>query len=137
MNIKPYLFFNGTARDAITHYAKVFGVEIPPLMTMEDAPPGMDLPPERRNWIMHCELTIGDSGIYLSDDAAANSPAMEGASMMVSLATAKEAKRIFDGLAEGGTIRMPWEPTFWSAGFGTLTDQFGIRWMVGTDEAPK
>lgn len=136
MDIKPYLFFNGSARDAATLYAKVFGVDLPDFMTMKDAPFDMGLPPERDDWIMHCEMKIGACGIYLSDDFMANSPAMDGSSVMINLPTAAEGKRIFDALADGGEVRMKWEPTFWSAGFGTLTDKFGIRWMVGTDEAP-
>ena len=136
MDIKPYLFFNGTARDAVTMYADIFGVPVPEMMTMKDAPEGMDIPAERRDWVMHCEMKIGGGGIYLSDDFANNSAPMEGSSLMVSLPTAREAKRVFDDLAEGGEITMAWEPTFWSAGFGTLTDKFGIRWMVGTDEVP-
>lgn len=136
MDIRPYLFFNGQAREAATLYADIFGVPLPPLMTMKDAPAGMDIPEERKNWIMHCDLKIGNSGIFLSDDVMANSAAMDGASVMVTLPTAKEAKRIYDALSKGGEVRMKWEPTFWSAGFGTLTDKFGIRWMIGTDEAP-
>lgn len=33
---------------------------------------------------------------------------------------------------------MPMSPTFWSPMFGTLTDRFGIPWMVDTapDEEP-
>lgn len=134
MDIKPYLFFNGQARDAATMYADIFGIDVPEMLTMEGMPADMDIPDERRNWVMHCDMMIGASGIYISDDVRANNPAMEGSSVMVSLPTATEAKRVFDRLAEGGEIRMIWEPSFWSAGFGTLTDKFGIRWMVGTTE---
>ena len=136
MDATPYIFFNGQGQDALAFYKKVFGTEPTMLMPMGDGPPDMGIPEERANWIMHCELPIGTSKIYLSDDFMANSPAMEGCSIMVNLATAKEAKATFDKLAKGGDIRMPFEPTFWSAGFGALTDQFGIRWMVGCDEPP-
>jgi len=136
MDIKPYLFFNGQAREAATLYADVFGIPVPEMMTMAGAPPDTPVPEDRRDWVMHCEMKIGNSGLYLSDDFMANSPAMEGCSVMVNLPTAAEAKSVFDRLAEKGEIRMPWEATFWSAGFGTLTDRFGIRWMVGTDETP-
>jgi PhnB protein len=61
---------------------------------------------------------------------------MAGASINVSLPTVEEAKPIFDKLAEGGQITMPWAATFWTPGFGTLTDKFGIRWMVGVEPAP-
>ena len=42
---------------------------------------------------------------------------------------------VFDALAEHGQIHMEFAKTFWSEGFGTLTDRYGTRWMVGV-EAP-
>jgi len=136
MQPKPYIFFNGQARDAVAAYQKILGAKVASMMTMADAPPGMNIAADQKDWIMHCELTIGDGSIYLSDDFMANSPAMDGCSVMMSFPTAAEAKTKFDALAVGGMVRMAWEPTFWSAGFGTLTDKFGIRWMIGCDEVP-
>ncbi|WP_296428130.1 VOC family protein [Yoonia sp.] len=133
MKPTPYLFFNGQARDAIAAYAEIFEVAVPAFMTMADGPPEMDIPEDRKSWVMHCEMQIGEGSVMLSDDFSANSPAMEGCSVMVSLPTAVAGKAVFDKLADGGEIRMAWEPTFWSAGFGTLTDKFGIRWMVTCD----
>jgi uncharacterized glyoxalase superfamily protein PhnB len=40
------------------------------------------------------------------------------------------AQRWFDQLSEGGTPVMPFGETFWSPGFGSLIDRFGIPWMV-------
>lgn len=136
MQIAPYLFFNGQAQAAVDHYSNVLGAEVTSMMRMSDAPPGMDIPEERKDWVMHCALKVGGHDIMLSDDFMANSPAMDGCSVMISYPTAKEAKPVFDALAEGGEVRMAWEPTFWSAGFGTCTDKFGIRWMVGCDAPP-
>jgi len=51
-------------------------------------------------------------------------------------ADARSEQAAVDRLADGGTIEMPWAQTFWSAGFGTLTDRFGIKWMIGCDEVP-
>lgn len=143
MDVKSYIFFNGNASEAVDAYSKIFGSEPSMLMRMADAPPDMDIPKDRKDWIMHCELPIGEGSIYLSDDftsnvddPTSNNRAMEGCSVMVNCKTASEGKQVFDGLAKGGEIRMEWVPTFWSAGFGTLTDRFGIRWMVGCDEEP-
>jgi len=41
-----------------------------------------------------------------------------------------DAKRVFDALAEGGKVTMPWGKTFWAEGFGMLTDRFGTPWMI-------
>ncbi len=132
----PYLFFNGTCAEALDAYADILGGTVEARMTMADAPPDMGIPEDRKGWIMHSTLKVGDGQIYLSDDWGANSPPMDGTSVMMEFDTAAEARRVFDRLSEGGAVRMPFEPTFWSAGFGTLTDRFGIRWMVGTSEEP-
>jgi PhnB protein len=42
----------------------------------------------------------------------------------------QEADRIFNALAQGGTITMPIANQFWGDYFGSLTDRFGINWMV-------
>ncbi|MCX7300239.1 MAG: hypothetical protein NTX73_07665 [Rhodobacterales bacterium] len=49
---------------------------------------------------------------------------------MIALESTAAARSAFDALAEGGVVEMPFEKTFWSEGFGQVTDRFGIRWMV-------
>lgn len=39
-------------------------------------------------------------------------------------------KRVFDALAANGKVVMPFAQTFFAHRFGTLTDQFGVPWMV-------
>jgi PhnB protein len=46
---------------------------------------------------------------------------------------AGEAKRVFDALADGGTIQVPLGETFFSPAFGMCTDRYGTPWMVGVD----
>lgn len=134
MNLSPYVFFNGNCRAALTRYGEIFGAE-PMLMTADGMPEDIPVPEERRNWIMHGMVSVNGGTLMASDDVFDNSAPMAGCAIQLNYATAAEAKSVFDQLAEGGEITMPWEATFWSAGFGTLTDRFGIKWMVGTDEA--
>ena len=47
-----------------------------------------------------------------------------------------QARRWFEQLSEGGKQVMPFAETFWSPGFGSLVDRFGIPWMVNTDGGP-
>jgi PhnB protein len=58
--------------------------------------------------------------------------------MMVSYSTpdAGEAKRVFDALAEGGTVTAPLAETFFSPAFGMCVDRFGTPWMVSADQPP-
>jgi PhnB protein len=55
---------------------------------------------------------------------------MHGFSVSLAYPTVDEAQRIFDALAEGGTVKMPFSETFWTKGFGMLVDRFGTPWMV-------
>ena len=38
-------------------------------------------------------------------------------------------------VAEGGTVQMALQPTFWAQRFGTLVDRFGIPWMINCENA--
>ena len=138
MQPTPYLFFNGNCAEALDFYAQAFGGEVADKMLASDMPPSEDfpIPDDRKGWIMHARLVIGDGEIMASDNLMGESATMDGSSVLMSYPTAAEAKAVFDTLAEGGEITMAWEPTFWSAGFGTLRDKFGVRWMVGCDEPP-
>ncbi len=132
----PYLFFNGQCAEAIAAYAEIFGGEVLEQMPASQMPPDFPVAEDRKDWIMHSRVKIGDGFLMASDSVFDETPAMAGASVMMSLPTAVEGKAAFDKLADGGAIQMDWAPTFWSAGFGTLTDRFGIKWMIGCDEQP-
>jgi PhnB protein len=44
------------------------------------------------------------------------------------------ADRMFEGLAEGGTIKAFLQETFWAARFGAVVDRFGIEWAVNCEQ---
>ena len=136
MTPTPYLFFNGNCADAIAAYVDIFGGEILELMPASSMPPEFPIAEDRKEWIVHCRIRIGDGHLMASDSVFEPSPAMAGASVNMSFPTSAEGKSAFDRLAEGGSVQMDWAPTFWSAGFGTLTDRFGVKWMIGCDEQP-
>ena len=54
--------------------------------------------------------------------------------MTLGVDTPAEAERIFNALAEEGTVRMPLEETFWAQRFGMLSDQFGTPWMINCEK---
>lgn len=136
MHIAPYVFFNGNCAEALAFYMDALGAELHMKMLASEMPPDPNfvVPDDKKDWILHANIMIGDAGIMMSDNFMGESPAMDGCSIMLNYPTAAEAKQIYDRLADGAEIDMPWAPTFWSAGFGTLRDKFGVRWMVGTDE---
>jgi len=41
-----------------------------------------------------------------------------------------EAEQLFAALAEGGTVQMALQPTFFAARYGEVIDRFGIPWEI-------
>ncbi|MEM9438964.1 MAG: glyoxalase/bleomycin resistance/extradiol dioxygenase family protein [Pseudomonadota bacterium] len=135
MNPTPYLFFNGNCREALTAYAEIFGGEIEMMLPFSDMPPGeMDVPDERKDWIMHGAVKFDGGLLMASDDVSASSSPMQGNSVHMALPTNEAGRAAFDALSEDGQVGMPYQKTFWTPGFGTLTDKFGVQWMVSTSE---
>jgi PhnB protein len=135
MNPTAYLTFQGNCREAMAFYADVFGGEVSmtmPVSEMSD----FEAPEGKEDWLAHAAVTIGDGEIYGSDDIMGGSEPMAGCSVMVSLPTNAEGQAAFKRLAENGNVRMPYTAMTWAAGFGMVTDKFGIQWMISTDEEP-
>ncbi|TNC69821.1 VOC family protein [Rubellimicrobium roseum] len=126
----PYLFFKGTCEEALRAYARIFGSPEPELMRERDAPEGQSMG-GHPDHVMHGSVKIGDGLLYASDWSQAQP--MAGNSICLTVRDTAEGRRLFDALADGGAIEMPYEPTFWSPGFGAFTDRFGTRWMIDTE----
>lgn len=135
MQLNAYLTFNGQCEAAFKFYGQCLGGKIETLMTYASAPADSPVPPEFRDRIMYARLNAG-GGILLACDASPDwYQAPQGFSVSVGIAGLPEAERIFHALAEGGTIRMPFQKTFWAPGFGMLVDRFGISWMVNCEQS--
>ncbi len=131
MAFRPYLFFGGNCREAFTRYQEIFGGELT-LLTMKDTPGQEAAPPETADLIIHAAIAIGDDLLMASDDPMSTDfGPVQGMMVSYDAADVDDANRVFDALAEGGTVTQPVQPTFFSDGFGMCVDRFGIPWMVG------
>ena len=134
MELNPYLVFDGKCEAAFKFYQKVLGGEIVAMMPHEGTPAADHVPAEWRNKIMHARLAIGDKLLMGSDAPPDRYEAMKGFSVTLSVSDPAEADRIFQALADKGTIRMPIAETFWATRFGMLVDQFGTPWMINCEK---
>jgi PhnB protein len=85
--------------------------------------------------LMHATLVAGDQVLMGADAPPGRYQKPEGVSVAINLDDVAKSERIFHALAEGGTVQMPIQETFWAERFGMLTDQFGIPWMVNCGKA--
>lgn len=137
MLVAPYLFFNdGLCREAMTTYADILGGELGMVVAAADMPPEFPIDEDKKSWLAHCELDFPDAKLMGSDSIMGPTEPMAGANVMVSFESKAAAETAFNRLVEGGETTMPFAATFWSAGFGTLTDRYGVCWMIGCEEAP-
>ena len=134
-----YLNFPRNTEIVFNFYKSVFGgefvdgkinrfSEIPP---MDGAPPIADTD---KNLVMHVALPILGGHLLMGTDAPESMgfKVNQGNNVYISLHpdSRAEADRLFSRLSDGGTIEMPMQEMFWGDYYGSLTDKFGIRWMV-------
>lgn len=134
LGVSPYIAFKGNCRQAIDFYKSALDAEVLFVQTVGESPMS-DMGPAEN--IMHSTIKVGGSTIMMCDDPRPDTPTGAGnISLAIGLNDPERAKKLFGNLAQGGTVVMPLEKTFWAEAFGMVTDKFGIKWMVNSD-APK
>jgi PhnB protein len=97
---------------------------------MPEAPPPGMIPEGWDDKVMHSSFKVGDAEIMASDGCQSDDAGFKGISLALSVKTPEEAEVKFKALSEGGEVTMPLAKTFFSPAFGTLTDRFGVSWMI-------
>lgn len=132
--LSPYLNFAGNTEEAFNFYKSVFGGDFFRVVRFKDGPGGDKQSPDIQQKIMHISLPIGNGVLLMATDMieSLGQVLKTGNNFSLSLSpdSEEEALRLFNGLAEGGTIEAPFKKEFWGGFFGMILDKFGVRWMV-------
>lgn len=135
MRVEPHLTFGGDCEEAFRFYERLFGGSLV-LLSWGASPAAASVSADWRDKIIHATLTLPDGNALLGADVpAAQHDRPQGFYVLVALPDAADARRVFDALANGGSIRMPLEKTFWSPAFGVVVDRFGTPWEITVDSA--
>ena len=135
MQLNPYLSFDGQCEAAFKFYEQCFGGKIEYMMTYESKSAEYPVPPEWREKILHATLAVGDQVLLGADLPPDRYQKPQGFRLNISLKDEAAAERIFNALAEKGTVEMALQETFWAVRFGVLVDRFGIPWTVNCERA--
>jgi PhnB protein len=135
MRLNPYLTFNGQCEAAFKFYEQCLGGRIVTMMPHAGSPMEEHVPPEWRSKILHASLIVGDQELMGSDAPPDRYEKPKGFSVSLHVKDPADAESVFHALAEGGTVQMPLQQTFWTVRFGMLVDRFGIPWMVNCEQA--
>lgn len=125
ISLNPYIFFKGNCREAMEFYKDVFGGELI-LQTYGEVKMGEE---DQKDLIMHATLANESMSLMGSDTEKASDKA---AKISLSIGGSDEAalRTIFDKLSDGGDVFSELKKEFWGDIFGTVTDKYGIEWMV-------
>jgi PhnB protein len=137
-SLHPYLRFDGDCAAAFEFYRSVFGTEFRAISRYSEMPPDAGVSAEFADRVMHVSLPIADGQVLMGSDGPPGAPATtfgDSVGIMIAAPTTEEGRRIFEALAVGGTVSQPYERQFWGDDYGSLTDRFGINWMV--DHTPE
>ena len=128
-NANPYLFFNdGKCTQAMEYYKSIFGGELQ-LMKVGDVKQEMfkDMDP---NVVMHGILKTPTFQIMSSDNMSGDTVVGDNVCIYLDCSSKEEVDTTYAALVKNGEESMTPEPTFWGAYFGSLTDAYGISWML-------
>jgi PhnB protein len=136
MQIEGYLFFAGNCEEALQFYSNALGGKVTALMRYEGSPmDNGELPPGWKHKVLHSNFEAEGARFMASDTMPGMAaPSYSGFAMSLYIPQDKaRAEKLFNALASGGRITMPFEPPFWGGHFGMLTDRFGVPWMVSCE----
>jgi PhnB protein len=137
--VSAYLNFPGNTEEAMNFYRVVFRSEFnqPGIRRFSDMPETPDQPPmdeATKKMVLHVELPIVGGFVIMATDAPESMgfTVKSGNQMHLNIEpeSREEADRLFQSLSVDGQISMPMTDMFWGAYFGSLTDRYGINWMI-------
>ena len=133
MQIELFINFDGTCREAVEFYAKVFKSEVRNLMTYGDVPPNPTITMNEadRDRVMYAGIPI-DGMTIMFMDVPSGTPLTPGDNVVptINVADKNEITRLFDELKVGGEVLMPLQSTFFSEWYGMVKDKYGIKWQI-------
>lgn len=125
-----YLNFSGKTEEAFNFYKSVFGGEF----GNDGIARFGEMAPNDADMVLHIELEITGGHVLMGSDAPESMgfKVIQGNNIHLNLEpdTRDEADRLFNALSLNGNITQPMQDMFWGAYYGSITDQFGITWMI-------
>ena len=119
-SVTPHLMLDNAAR-TIEWYKKAFGAE----------EIGRNLDPSGK--IMHAEVRIGDSHLFVNDVMEGKGPKEFGGSPAAFWIYVQNSDALFKRAVDAGAkVRMPLENQFWGDRAGAITDPEGYTWWIAT-----
>lgn len=131
--VSPTIHFPGNCSKALLFYEKVFNGTDKQVDLYRNAPPnpGFPVTEEMKDLVMHASMTICGTNFNFSDTMD-KTIAGNMICFNIFFQTADEVCSVFHKLKENGSIVVDIGPQFFSSMYGSVVDQFGMKWQLIT-----
>jgi uncharacterized glyoxalase superfamily protein PhnB len=133
MRVTCHLCFDGHCAEAFRTYQRIFGGHLATLMTYGESPLAAQTPAAMHDRILHATLVLGTHELLGADVPPETYRRPAGFYVTVTVPDRARGTAVFAELADGGEVGMPFQATFWSPGFGVVTDRFGTPWEINVE----
>jgi PhnB protein len=114
-------------------YQSILGGTIETMLTYGESPMASSVDPRWHERIVHATLLLDDVELTGVDMIPGSYQRPQGFFVTLGVDGVERARKIFDALRQDGSVRVPFERTFWSPGFGVLVDRFGTPWEINAN----
>jgi PhnB protein len=135
MKMHMYLSFKGDCEAAFKFYERTLGGQPGAIFRYAGSPMEQTVPAGFREKVMHGSMTIGEQVLMGADVMPEQYDGPKCFALSLHTRNAEEAERVFESLAQGGTVVFPLAKTFWTERFGMVNDRFGIPWMINCEQS--
>lgn len=138
MPIRPYILFDGNAREAIEFYAYVFDTKADSVITFGEIPQNPDFPiaDEARDRVWNARMRIGGDVVQISDIGPFPGFTVgNNLDLFYINPSAAEIATIYGRLIEGGSAQVELMDAAGPDTYANVTDKFGISWQLYTRES--
>ncbi len=127
-NITPHFWYHHEAKEAAALYVSLFpNSSISNIQTIRDTPSG------------DCDIVTfslaGES--FMSISAGPVFDLNPSISLFVTFDSEAEIQKVWDALADGGKILMPFDTYPWAQKYGWLQDKYGLSWQLSLSSEVK
>jgi PhnB protein len=138
----PYLNFDGNAKEATHYYVEALDGELLDITTFGEAPKDdsaeseeFSLPPGVEDRIMNAQIRLKNGAMLMISDVLPGMVFHIGNNLSLTLTydDVEQARAVFNRLADGGSVGMELQQTFWSPLYGSLKDRYGTEWQISVD----
>ncbi|MFC4100244.1 VOC family protein [Paenibacillus xanthanilyticus] len=124
--LKAYIF-SDNAREQADYYARILDGKVVLLHIYDELAVSEHQATDR---VEHLELHAAGAVFYLADmKGIVRGNALD---LTLEYGTDEEAGRVFEALAEGSTVLVPFTSMFWGRMYGRLIDRYGVGWQITT-----